>query len=87
MGWVDRELPNLFFVLELPLKAGVLSEYPAAFFVLESPSNYYHGMREIETLIRNAKRHAAWDSKRIAFWARNPYRAVLHRISKVNRNR
>jgi hypothetical protein len=87
MGWVDRDVPNVYFILQPPFEDGRLSDYPAEFFALRSASNYYHGKRVIKELLKDAAGDPGWDGKRVGHWKRGRYQTDLFQVHEVDADR
>ncbi len=83
MGWVDRDVPNVYFVLQPPFADGRLSDYPTTFFALRSSSNYYHGKRVIQKLVKDAAGDPAWGEMRVGHWKRGRYETDLFLVHRV----
>ena len=80
MGWVDRAVPNVHFVLEPPYDSSHLSHFPNDFHVLELDSNPYHGQRVVLDLLAQAALRSDYELIVVAEWRSGPYTAKLIRI-------
>ncbi len=82
MGWVDRPVRDVHFVLEPPYDSGHLSHYPSDFYVLDADGHPYHGQRVVRSLVIQATVRTDWKKGIVAEWESGPYTAKLLRIQQ-----
>lgn len=82
MGWVDRHVRNVHFVLEPPYDSSHLSHFPRDFYVLEADSNRYHGQGVVLDLVAQADLRSDYEPRLAGEWTSGPYTTKLIHIRR-----
>lgn len=80
MGYVDKKVENIKFVLLPPYNSGRLTDYPEKFFILDTSSNRYHGIHLIKSIVEQASTDKKYLVETIENYRHGPYFSTLFRV-------
>lgn len=83
MGYVDKKVENIRFILSPPYNSGKLSDYPENFVILDLNSNHYHGIHLVESIVEQASNDNKYYVEKIANDQYGRYHTSLFKIGVV----
>ncbi len=84
MGYVDRPLPSLVFVMHDPFYRARPRDWPSSFLVIDAFSNNFHGQRVINQVLEKARKRPEFRVRNVSRHESGPYRSA---VWEVRRNR
>jgi len=80
MGYVDKRVEKLGFILSPRYKSGNISDFPEEFIVLDLNSNRYHGINIVKSVIEQASNSKCNSIDKLTNYKFGRYESVVLRI-------